>query len=90
MLDNYLLNVPADTDATISITSVEVSGTTVTIKVAATDSVDLGAINGTLKVVSSDTLPVSGTPTYIEFTANNGVATIAIPNSGKFIKATVE
>jgi len=91
MLDDYLLDVAPGTDATISITSVEVSGTTVTIKVAATDGVNLGAINGTLKVVSSNTLPVSGGATYIPFTTDaTGVATIVITNSGKFIKARVE
>jgi len=92
MLDDYLLDVEPDTDATISITSIVVDGTTVTIKVAADKpAVDLGDINGTLKVVSSDTLPVTGMPAYIPFNTDvNGVATIEIPNSGKFIKATVE
>lgn len=96
MYDDYLLNVPAGTDAKISITSVEVSGTTVTIKVAVDKAaVDLstldGSVNGTLKVVSSNTLPVSGGATYIPFTTDaNGVATIVITNSGKFIKARVE
>jgi hypothetical protein len=95
MYDDYLLNVPAGTNAKISITSVEVSGTTVTIKVAVDKAaVDLstldGSVNGTLKVVSSDTLPVSGAATYIPFTTADRVATIVIQNSGKFIKARVE
>lgn len=81
-LDDFLLDVPPGTDATIAISSIEVSGTTATITVTADKpAVDLGAINGTLKVVQSDSLPVTGTPTYIAFTTDAGVATIVIPTA---------
>ncbi|MDD4103359.1 MAG: hypothetical protein PHU80_12115, partial [Kiritimatiellae bacterium] len=89
----FLLDVPKGTDDTIAITSITVDSGTgeVTITVEAVSAlVDLGNINGCLSVVTSDTLPVSGEPTYIPFNAPGGVATIVIPNSGKFIKVTVE
>jgi len=96
-MDDYLLNVAPDTDATIQITSIVVdeTGETATITVgASTTDVHLDQLNGTLVVYTTDELGVGfGEPTgEFEVTVEGATESTVVVNfaGGKFIKAVVK
>lgn len=95
-LDDYLLNVAPDTDATIEITSIVVDevGETATITVgASTTDVHLDQLNGTLVVYTCDALGdgfAEPTGEYNVTVEGATESTVVVTfNGGKFIKAVV-
>lgn len=94
--DEYLLNVAPDADNAqgLEILSIEIVGTDAVITVGATGtksgSVDFGDINGTLKVITMQTLGGATTTSVYPFTGTlEAVITVPLAD-GKFMKATVE
>lgn len=90
MYNQYLLNI--DDQATVpamNITSVAVSGTTVTVTVTA-GSVDLQQINGTLKIKTYDTLSGAETVTTATVTGWSPVTISQNIGTAKFVKVLVE
>lgn len=88
--DNYLFNIDdAATVPTMNITSITVSGSTVTVTVTA-GSTDFTAINGTLKLLSYATLDATPTTHTITFSGTTTATITHDIGTDKFVKALVE
>ena len=88
--NNYLFNIDdAATVPTLSITSISVSGSTVTITVVAT-GINFTTINGTLKLVSYATLGGTPHPHSITFSGTTTATITYDIGSDSFVKAAVE
>jgi hypothetical protein len=89
--DDYLFNVATNSNPTLMINSISVSGTTATVTVGA-GTVDFSKINGKLKITAYPTL--GGTPTNypsvtVPVSTNNVTITQDI-GENKFIKARID
>jgi hypothetical protein len=95
MLDDYLLDVEAGTDATIAITSIEIAGGVATITVKASSaSVDFDDINGTLVVLGTADLGTAfveiGSANFnVTPDADEATVTVTV-GTDKFLKAKVK
>lgn len=90
MYDQYLLNIAEDAEVPdLLITSISVSGSTVTVTVAAA-GVNFTTINGTLKLKSYPTLGGAETVHTITFSGTTTATITQDIGSNKFVKASVE
>jgi hypothetical protein len=90
MYDQYLLNIAEDADVPdLLITSISVSGSTVTVTVAAA-GVNFTTINGTLKIKAYPTLGGAETVYTANVTGYSPVTIVQDIGSNKFVKAAVE
>ena len=93
MLDDYLMNVDADTNPRLFIDSITVAGTEATIVIKATGGVDLQTINGVVNVWATADLTeafVSSGPTYVTAITGTQITVVVPRAAGTFIRATVD